>query len=191
MFQRAGKQDAAPHVCPHTIAFFLDNRFRKLIQNPKRIVGPYIAGGDTVIDMGCGPGFFSIEMARLVGSRGTVIAVDLQEKMLDHVKRKAAKHEITDRMEFHQCEANRIGLNLKADFMLAYYMVHETPSPLRFFEEAAEMLNESGRLLMVEPWFHVSRVMFAQTVEQGEKAALKVVDFPKGKGGRSVLFGKK
>lgn len=188
MFQKTEKQNAAPHVCPHTISFFLDNGFRKLIQNPKRIVGPYIEEGDTVIDMGCGPGFFSIEMAGLVGSQGKVIAVDLQEKMLGHVKRKAAKHGVTGRVEFHQCEADRIGLNLKADFILAFYMVHETSSPLNFFKEAAGMLKPKGQLLVVEPWFHVSRGMFAQTVEQGEKAGLKLVEFPKWKGGRSVLF---
>ena len=188
MIQQTEQQNAAPRVCPHTISFFLDNWFRKLIQNPKKILGPYIKDGDTVMDIGCGPGFFSIEMAEMVGPQGKVMAVDLQEKMLGHVKRKAVKHGMTDRMEFHQCAADRIGLNLKADFILAYYMVHETPSQLNFFNEATEMLEQEGRLLVVEPWFHVSRGMFAQTVEQGEKAGLKVVNIPKGKGGRSVLF---
>jgi len=183
-------QNMSPHVCPHTISFFLDNWFRKIIQHPKRITGPYIKTGDTVIDMGCGPGFFSIEMAKMVGPQGKVIAVDLQEKMLGHVKRKALKNDMTGRMEFHQCPQDRIGLNVKADFILAYYMVHETPSIASFFKETAAMLKDGGRMLVVEPRMHVNKAMFGETLEEGEKAGLKVDGFPKHKGGRSVLFGK-
>ena len=188
MPQQGELQNPSPHVCPHTISFFLDNWFRKLIQNPKRIAGPYIKEGDIVIDMGCGPGFFSIEMAKMVGQNGRVVAVDLQEKMLGHVNRKAAKHGVTGRMEFHQCGADHIGLRVKADFMLAYYMVHETPSIAKFFVEAASLLRQGGRMLVVEPRFHVTRAMFAETLERADKAGLTAADFPKGKGGRSVLF---
>ena len=187
--QQTEAQNSSPHVCPHTISIFLDNWARKIIQHPKRIAGPYIKQGDTVIDIGCGPGFFSIEMAKLVGRNGRVIAVDLQEKMMAHVKKKAGKHGMLDRMEFHQCEADRIGLNLKADFILAYYMIHETPSPLRFLEEARGMLKDGGQMLVVEPKMHVSKSMFAQMLQEAAHAGLKVVDFPSKKGGRSVLFG--
>ena len=144
--------------------------------------------GDIVIDMGCGPGFFSIEMAKMVGQNGRVVAVDLQEKMLGHVKRKAAKHGVTDRMEFHQCRADHIALSVKADFMLAYYMVHETPGIAKFFVEAASLLRQGGRMLVVEPRFHVTRAMFAETLGEADKAGLTAVGFPKGKGSRSVLF---
>ena len=187
--QQTETQNISPHVCPHTISFFLDNWFRKLIQNPKKIAGPYIKKGDTVVDIGCGPGFFSIEMAKLVGKNGKVIAVDLQEKMIAHVKKKAAKHGMLDRMEFHQCDADRIGLNQKADFILAFYMIHETPSPLRFLEEARGMLKNGGQILVVEPKMHVSKSIFAQMLQDAEKAGLKAMAFPPKKGGRSVLLG--
>lgn len=187
--QQTETQNISPHVCPHTISFFLDNWFRKLIQNPKKIMGPYIKKGDTVIDIGCGPGFFSIEMAKLVGKNGKVIAVDLQEKMIAHVKKKAAKHDMQNRMEFHQCDANAIGLNRKADFILAYYMIHETPSPLHFLEEARGMLKDGGKMLVVEPKMHVSKSIFAQMLQEAEQAGLKAMDFPPKKGGRSVLLG--
>ena len=186
--QQTEAQKTSPHVCPHTISFFLDNWVRKIIQHPKRIAGPYIKKGDTVVDLGCGPGFFSIEMAKLVGKNGRVIAVDLQEKMIAHVKKKAAKHGMLDRMEFHQCEADSLGMDLKADFILAYYMIHETPSPLRFLEEARDMLEEGGQMLVVEPKMHVSKGMFAQMLQEAQQAGLKAVAFPKKKGGRSVLF---
>ena len=78
-----------PHVCPHQISFFLDNWIRRLIQNPQKIVGPYIQAGNTVMDMGCGPGYFTIDMAKLVGPKGRVIAIDIQTKMLERVRKKA------------------------------------------------------------------------------------------------------
>ena len=187
--QQTETQNTSPHVCPHTISLFLDNWVRKFIQNPKKIVGPYIKKGNTVIDIGCGPGFFSIEMAKLVGKNGKVIAVDLQEKMIAHVKRKAARHGMLDRMEFHQCDANAIGLNRKADFILAYYMIHETPSPLHFLEEARGMLKDGGKMLVVEPKMHVSKSIFAQMLQEAEQAGLKAMGFPLKKGGRSVLLG--
>ncbi|MBW2297441.1 MAG: class I SAM-dependent methyltransferase [Deltaproteobacteria bacterium] len=188
MLTQTEAQPKSPHVCPHTISFFLDNRFRKIIQSPKRITGPYIKAGDTVIDIGCGPGFFSIEMAKLVGANGKVIAVDLQKKMIAHTKRKAAKYGMQDRMEFHQCEADHIGLNCKADFILAFYMVHETPNRLQFFQEIKSMLKDGGQLLVVEPTMHVSKAAFARMLMDTESAGLRAVDFPRRKGGRSVLF---
>ena len=179
------------HVCPHQIGFMLDNPFRRLIQSPKKVVGEYIRKGDMVIDMGCGPGYFTIDMAKMVGENGRVIAVDLQEHMLLKVKRKALKHDVSDRMEFHQCEPNTIGLNKKADFILAYYMIHETPNPKGFLAEVKDMLKANGKLLIVEPRMHVSKKLFETILEEADEVGLKVADFPKGKGGRSVLFVRK
>jgi len=176
------------HVCPHRFAFMLDNWFRRLIQNPKRIVGGYIEKGDTVIDIGCGPGFFSIDMAKMVGADGKVIAVDMQEHMLAGVRRKAAKYGLFERMEFHQCQSNTIGLDRKADFILAYYMLHETPGPGKFLCETKSLLKNGAELLVVEPRMHVSQKMFDSMMKDAEKAGLEAIDFPKGKGGRSVLF---
>lgn len=179
------------HVCPHQIGFMLDNWFRRLIQNPKKIVGDYIRQGATVIDMGCGPGFFTIDMAKMVGEDGRVIAVDLQEHMLSKVKKKADRHGVTDRIEFHQCEASKTGLGDKADFILAYYMVHETPNPKSFLTKLKGMLKDDGKLLVVEPRFHVSKKSYETMLKEAEDAGLKAMDLPKGKGGRSVLLKKR
>jgi ubiquinone/menaquinone biosynthesis C-methylase UbiE len=177
------------HVCPHKLSFMLDNRFRRWIQNPKKVVGGYIKEGDTVIDMGCGPGFFSIDMAKMVGEEGRVIAVDLQEHMLLSVKRKAEKHGVLDRMEFHHCEPASIGLHRKADFILAFYMIHETPDPYKCLCEMKGLLEDGAGLLIVEPKLHVSQQAFDTMLGEAERAGLKAIEFPKRIGDRSVLFG--
>jgi ubiquinone/menaquinone biosynthesis C-methylase UbiE len=182
--------DAKPNnrVCPHTIAFMLDNPLRRLIQNPARIVGPYIKPGDTVIDLGCGPGFLTIDMAKMVGPTGKVIAVDLQSQMLDHVRRKALKKNVSARMVYHQCGPHRLELSTKADFCLAFYMVHETPEPDAFFKEIRTLLNPSGLFLIVEPRFHVKKGEFEDMVDLAEQNGFQVVDRPKRKGGHCVLL---
>ena len=64
---------------------------RKLIQNPKRIVGSYLSDGMSAVDIGCGMGFFTLPMADIVGTQGKVIAVDLQPEMLAGLKERASK----------------------------------------------------------------------------------------------------
>jgi len=176
------------HVCPHKFAFILDNWIRRLIQNPKKILNGYINRGDTAMDMGCGPGFFTIDMAKMVGPDGRVIAVDLQPEMLAATLKKAVRKGVAGQVVAHQCAADRIGCDEQVDFILAYYMVHETPDLLVFFEEAKAMLKAGGRLLVVEPKMHVSKTAFETMVGVAEKAGLKAIDFPGKKGGYSALF---
>ena len=49
--------DKNKRVCPVEIADGLDNRVRRLLQNPQRILGNYVKEGMTALDLGCGPGF--------------------------------------------------------------------------------------------------------------------------------------
>ena len=164
--QRVGR------VCPHQAAFLLDNWLRRLLQPPYKILAGHIKPGDTVVDLGCGPGFFTIPMARLVGAEGTVVAVDLQPAMLAHVRRKAARYGLATRITCHACQPTQIGLELASDFILAWYMVHETPDPGAFFREVRTLLKAGGRLLVVEPKMHVSRVGFENQQTEAEAAGL-------------------
>jgi ubiquinone/menaquinone biosynthesis C-methylase UbiE len=179
-----------PHVCPHQIAFFLDNWFRRLIQHPTKVVGPYIREGDTVIDMGCGPGYFTIDMAKMVGPKGRVIAVDIQEKMLQHVRKKARKHDVEQRIEYFLAGAHQSGLDRQADFILAFYMIHETPDVKQTLVGFERLIRENGKILAVEPKMHVSQSAFEDMIQTAQAVGLTVLEYPKGKGGRSVVFEK-
>ncbi len=177
-------------VCSHSHSFFLDNFIRRIIQNPKRILGEYIQRGDIIVDLGCGPGYFSIDMAKMTGKTGKVIAVDLQKEMLAKVGKKAAAQNLSRRIHLHNCAQDRIGLapGTKADFILAFYMVHETPDTKAFLEQVKELLRPGGSFLLVEPMFHVSKTQFETIINTAVKTGFTQVDMPKRKGGRSVLL---
>lgn len=177
-------------VCHHSHSFALDNFIRRLFQNPKKIAGEYLNSGDTVIDIGCGPGFFSIDMAKIVGPSGKVYAVDLQKEMLDRVQQKMVKQNLTEQIILHQCGQDQINLgnDVKADFILTYYMVHETPDSQQFLQEVKSYLKPGGRFLIVEPLFHVSKKKFEIVADQAAGIGFKSLGRPKKKGGRSLLL---
>lgn len=182
------------HVCSHQHAPWLDNQFRKLIQSPKKVVGPYLKPGDTALDLGCGPGFFTIPMAELVGSSGLVIGVDLQKEMLERLNQKISAQRdasLAVRIVAHQCTQRSLGLepNLLVDFILACYMVHETPDQAEFFREIRSHLKSTGRLLVIEPPFHVTQETFGETIKTAEQTGFTLIERPKRKGGLSALFG--
>src|SRR5512134_1835692 len=77
------------HVCPWWIAWTFDNPLRKRFQDPDRILGGLVREGMTVADIGCGMDYFSVAMAGMVGDKGRVIAVDLQQMMLVLCRKRA------------------------------------------------------------------------------------------------------
>jgi len=181
-------------VCSHRHAPWLDNFFRKLVQSPAKVVGPYLKPGDTALDLGCGPGFFTIPMAELVGRSGTVIGIDLQKEMLEKLAKKAdaANSPTAGMVVAHRCSQHSLELDpaLQADFILACYMVHETVDQEAFFREVRNHLKASGRILVIEPPFHVTKKTFAKTIKAAEHAGLIFSGRPKRKGGFSALFAK-
>jgi ubiquinone/menaquinone biosynthesis C-methylase UbiE len=166
-------------VCPVERAGSLDNKIRRWIQNPRKILGPYIEEGMTVLDAGCGPGFFTIDMARMVGKSGRVIASDLQEGMLQRVRDKIRGTELEERFTLHKCEKDRIGVSEPVDFVLLFYMIHEVPNIEALFSEIAAILKPNGKALIVEPPFHVSKTAFEETVQKARKAGLQAFEGPK------------
>ncbi|NQE46742.1 putative arsenite methyltransferase [ANME-1 cluster archaeon GoMg2] len=166
-------------VCPVERASGLDNLFRKWIHNPDKILGDYIKEGMVVLDVGCGPGFFSVEIAKMVGKSGKVIAVDLQEGMLEKLKNKIQGSEIEKRIELHKCETDKIGISTNLDFVLAFYMVHEVPDLETFLEEIQSILKPDGTFFIIEPSFHVSKQAFEETIDKAVAIGFKHIKRPR------------
>ena len=166
-------------VCPVEIAGSLDTRIRRWIQNPQKILRPHIKEGMIALDIGCGPGFFAIDMAQMVGKSGRVIAADLQEGMLQKLRDKIEGTELEERIALHKCEEQKTGVLEHVDFVLLFYMIHEVPDVERFFYEIEAILKPGGQVFMVEPPFHVSKSSFEKTIKKANSAGLSVVERPK------------
>lgn len=178
-------------VCPVSLAGWLDNRLRRWLQNPRKILGPYIKEGTTVLDIGCGPGFFSIEMAQMVGKSGKVIALDLQEGMLRKLGDKIQGTEIEKRVTLHKCGKNSFDLSESVDFALAFYMVHEIPDQERFFNDIKKVLKSNGQVLIVEPPFHTSKKSFEETIRKAQEVGFLANDRPKMFPNKAVILHKR
>jgi 2-polyprenyl-3-methyl-5-hydroxy-6-metoxy-1,4-benzoquinol methylase len=166
---------------------------RKLGQNPSRILSPYVKQGDTVLDVGSAMGFFSLPMARLVGETGHVICIDLQEKMIRGLKRRAARNGLEKRIEMRVCTAKSLcidDLTEKIDFALAFAVVHEVPDPARFLREIYSSLRKGGYFLLSEPTGHVTMEAFDLTLTATRDLGFSVVSSPVIRKSHSALFTK-
>lgn len=167
-------------VCPVELANSLDSKIRRWLQDPQRILSPYVKEGMKVLDVGCGPGFFSIELAKMVGKSGKVFSVDLQEGMLQKVKNKISGTTLEGIINLIKCEQDKINVPEKVDFILAFYMVHEVPNKDIFFETMKQILNEKGEFLIVEPkLFHVSKNEYDLTIGKAKAVGFKATQGPK------------
>jgi ubiquinone/menaquinone biosynthesis C-methylase UbiE len=156
------------HTCPAWLCPAFDNPLRKLVHDPIKILKPYVQAGDTVLDVGCGMGYFSLGLAELVGEGGKVIAADLQDEMLAGLSKRAAQAGLLPRIQFHRTEPDHLGLFPPVDFILAFWMVHEVQQPEVFLQELYETLRPGGKFLLVEPRIHVSRRAFNGTLALAE-----------------------
>ena len=176
------------HICPWWLAYTFDNRLRHFFHNPEKMLGSYVSKGMTVLDVGCGMGFFSIGLAKLVGNRGCVIAADIQPKMLEAMQKRSEKNGLSSIIRFQKSEPDSLGVDTPVDFILAFWMVHEVPNPKLFFHQIRACLKSNGRILIVEPKLHVSSKRFQETADLAQESGLNFCETPSIKFSRSVIF---
>ena len=186
--------EQADHVCPSWIGYFLlANPLRRLLYTAKSILTPYLSEGMTVLEPGPGMGFFTLEAARLVGPKGRVVAVDIQAKMLEVLRRRAQRAGLLERLDTRLIKENDLAiqdLKRKVDFVLAFAMVHEVPDATKFFSDTSAALKIGGRMLFAEPSGHVSEEHFASLLVQAQEAGLRPESLPAIRWSRSALLAK-
>jgi ubiquinone/menaquinone biosynthesis C-methylase UbiE len=168
---------AQHRVCPWWVGYLLVNPLRRLMQDPAAILKPYVRLGTTVLEPGPGMGVFTLELARLVGPSGHVIALDVEPRMVEGLKRRAKKAGLLDRIDARAVPANSMALGdlpEKIDFVLAAFVVHEMPAASKFFAEAAKAMKAGATLLLMEPAGHVSEAEFEEQLTAAAAAGLRI-----------------
>ena len=180
-------------VCPWWIGYLLASPIRKLWQDPARVLEPYIQAGMTVLEPGPGMGFFTLDMARLAGPSGRVVAVDLQPRMIEALKRRARKAGLLERIDARVCNPTSMelaDLDQTVDFVFVCAVLHELPSAAAFFAEAARAMKSGATLLLIEPYGHVSEVESAEQMKAAADNGLSVIGRPSMKGFTAALLRK-
>jgi SAM-dependent methyltransferase len=168
-------------ACPWWLGYLLASPLRRLMHDPAKILAPYVHEGMTVLEPGPGMGFFTLELARLVGPRGRVITVDVQPQMIDGLKRRADKAGLLDRIECRVVSPDSMALlDLvgSIDFTLAFALVHEMPSASSFFGETAAASKARARILFAEPSGHVKDALFGAELDAAFHAGFLLEDRP-------------
>jgi ubiquinone/menaquinone biosynthesis C-methylase UbiE len=161
------------------LGYLLASPIRKFMQDSEKILTSYIQEGDTTLNVGSAMGFFSLPMARLVGERGRVVCIDLQEKMIKGLKKRARRAGLIGRMDLRVCGPNLLCIDDLAgsiDFALAFAVVHEVPDAKSILTEIYAALRRRGASLLSEPTGLVSENAFEDTLSLALSTGFRVTD---------------
>lgn len=151
--------------------FVNDNPFRRLLLPPRRLTKPFVEPGQTAADLGCGPGYYTLALAEDVGPEGKVYAVDVDEKPVRALEKKARERGF-DNIEAHVSSASGLGFigDASVDFVLANGLLcamaprhHEST-----VSEIARILKPGGRAYLSVargPWSHVDGAEWEKILE--------------------------
>jgi 2-polyprenyl-3-methyl-5-hydroxy-6-metoxy-1,4-benzoquinol methylase len=180
------------HVCPWWMGYFLIHPLRRYYQNPDQILRHYVTAGMKVVDYGCAMGYFSLPMARMVGNTGRVYAIDIQQKMLDFLVKRAAKAGLNDIITPELSGTDSFFTDLKGqiDFVLLFAMVHEVPDQGALFSDVANLLKGGSLALFAEPRGHVSAAEFENSIGLAVNAGFEVLDRVMIRGSHAVTLQK-
>ena len=141
---------------PERLAFTLDNPVRRFLDPPERLIGKLAVNpDDTVLDFGCGPGYFLIPLAQVARR---AIGVDVSPRMLEKASRKAKKKGVS--VELLQSDGTGIRLeDGSVDLILLNHVFHEVDDKPRVLGEFRRILKPLGRLAIVERTREPGRLM--------------------------------
>ena len=160
----AAHELSAPEMAyrtPPWLMDWFDRTLRGVLYDADRVVGPHVRASDRVADIGCGAGFYSVALSRLVGERGEVVLLDAQRSMLDRaVAHCEADPGATARLTPLRADGAELPIDGRLDFALLSWMLHEVDDARTLWARLAELLAPGGRALVIEPRLHVSRARY-------------------------------
>jgi ubiquinone/menaquinone biosynthesis C-methylase UbiE len=129
----------------------LDNPERRKLLPPEETLSRFgLTEGNSIADIGCGTGYFTLSAARVVGTQGKVYALDIMPEMLDTVRAKAKEKDFQN-IEFIQTRETEFVLpDAAVQYALACLVVHEVDDPIAFFQEVKRILQPTGHFYIIE-----------------------------------------
>ena len=166
----------------------LDSSFRYRFQNPGRILKDYVKPGMTVLDLGCGTGFFTTEIARMLDASGKVIAADIQNGMLEKLRHKIKGSDLESVVRIHKCQEKSLNLSDEIDFVFAFYSFHEMSCLDDLIDEIKMLLKPEGEIFIAEQILHVPKSVFNGFIDKMRKRGFEIVSQPRVFLSRSVVM---
>ena len=155
----------------------MENPLAKNSQAKTILAGLGVAEGMTVLDAGCGPGRVTLPLAKAVGADGKVIAVDLQQGMLDVVQRKAQQENFT-MIEFAKLPLGEGKLPAyQADRAVMAAVLGEIPQQAAALQEVFAALKPGGVLAIAETIFDPHYQRKAHVLDLAQAAGFAEVAF--------------
>jgi protein-L-isoaspartate O-methyltransferase len=149
-----GKLIKRRQIAPVTsvaMADWLNRPEREAEEQPDRVIDALnIKRGNTVIDLGAGTGYFTWRLARQVGIEGRVVAVDVQQGMLDRLRRNLEGRGVSNvQLVLGEPGDPRIPPNY-ADLVLLVDVYHEIAQPEAMMDHVRRGLKPGGRVVVIE-----------------------------------------
>jgi ubiquinone/menaquinone biosynthesis C-methylase UbiE len=164
---------------------------RYLFETPARLLKDHVRDGMIVLDVGCGAGYYSLGMAKSVGARGRVIAVDTEADVIATLREKAEADGLSDRIETRVCRGQDLGvgdLSGQIDFALAVYVVHHAEDAGRLMSDVHRALKPGGKFLVAEPRHHASAAEREAAEAAARAAGFTLGGYPRLKRDWAVIF---
>ena len=109
-----------------------------------------IKPGQTICDLGCGNGFYTLELARRVGPEGIVYAVDIQPQMLRLLVARARQEKLFNIKPVLGTFIDPRLPNGKVDLVFCVDVYHEFSHPEKMLKCIRESLSEGGQVVLAE-----------------------------------------
>ncbi|MEO8877417.1 MAG: class I SAM-dependent methyltransferase [Polyangiaceae bacterium] len=132
-------------------AWWLDRKDRDATQKPEHVLDVMgVHAGQTVADIGCGSGYFSVHLAKRVGATGNVFATDLQPEMLALLDKKARAAKLTNITPILATTSDAKLPPASVDIALFVDVYHELTHPLVTMAQVKAALRDGGKVVLVE-----------------------------------------
>jgi ubiquinone/menaquinone biosynthesis C-methylase UbiE len=139
------------------MAAIMESRFRYRFFGPIRILqGANIQPGQTVLEIGCGTGFFTLPAARLLGDRGSLVAMDILPMSIEAVTKKVRTANLKN---VRVVQGDALNTQLAAESLDTILIFGVIPAPMlpmeRLLSEMHRILKSSGTMAVWPPsWVH-------------------------------------